>query len=60
MPDWGLFGQPEPDFAFDQRVVWNPQFSEREDTAQPALCFTRPLCLSMTLQPSSLRPYAPS
>ena len=22
MPDWDLLGQPEPDFAFDQRVSW--------------------------------------
>ncbi|MFB1487048.1 MULTISPECIES: hypothetical protein [unclassified Thiocapsa] len=22
MPGWDLLGQPEPDFAFDQRVVW--------------------------------------
>jgi hypothetical protein len=22
MPDWDLLGQPEPGFAFDQRVCW--------------------------------------
>jgi hypothetical protein len=22
VPDWDCFGQPEPDFAFDQSVAW--------------------------------------
>jgi hypothetical protein len=51
--EWDRFGQPEPDFEFDQRVGWWPPSSAGE--LQPLPCFVGPPSASIAFQRSATR-----
>jgi hypothetical protein len=57
MPDWDLFGQPEHDVAYDQRVAWQP--CPLRERVHPRLCSVCPPGPGFSLQHPETRALAP-